>query len=285
MPENFFLWRAIARRKFTVKRTVALLVWASLNAIASYVLAHDFWLEPASFRPTAGSDLPVRIYVGQDFKGDSVIYLPELFERFVYVTPRGEKPVAGVAGDDPVKIPIRDSGMLLLGYRSTLASVEFDTVEEFEGYLVKEGMERILTLRGNMPADKKIREVYSRSAKSLVSVGNLKTKTADKKLGFHIELIAEKNPYSLIPGQTLPVRLLFENKPLAGALVVAFTKDKPLQKLKARTDKDGRVNFTLPHPGVWLLTSVHMIPAKPKLNVDWESFWASLTFELPANPR
>jgi hypothetical protein len=32
--------------------------------------------------------------------------------------------------------------------------------------------------------------------------------------------------------------------------------------------------------GVWLVKAVHMIPAKPGTNADWESYWASLTFDL-----
>lgn len=37
----------------------------------------------------------------------------------------------------------------------------------------------------------------------------------------------------------------------------------------------------LTEPGAWLFTTIHMIPAPEGLDADWESFWASLTFELP----
>ena len=77
----------------------------------------------------------------------------------------------------------------------------------------------------------------------------------------------------------MPLRLIYEGKPLEGALVVAFNKTEPLKKRKARTDKDGRVQFDFNRPGVWLVTAVHMLPAPPKTNADWESVWASLTFE------
>jgi len=33
---------------------------------------------------------------------------------------------------------------------------------------------------------------------------------------------------------------------------------------------------------VWLVKAVHMIPLPKDGDADWESFWASLTFELPA---
>jgi uncharacterized GH25 family protein len=63
--------------------------------------------------------------------------------------------------------------------------------------------------------------------------------------------------------------------------VVAFNKQAPLDKLKLHTDKDGRVVFRLNKPGIWLITSVHMMPRPLLSRGDWESFWASLTFELP----
>ena len=48
----------------------------------------------------------------------------------------------------------------------------------------------------------------------------------------------------------------------------------------ARTGKDGRVRFKLTHSGVWMLAGVHMRAAK-RIDADWESLWAPLTFELP----
>ncbi|MDH3562311.1 MAG: DUF4198 domain-containing protein, partial [Gammaproteobacteria bacterium] len=69
--------------------------------------------------------------------------------------------------------------------------------------------------------------------------------------------------------------------PLSDALVVAFSKTEPTAKLKGRTDVNGRVEFIIPRPGVWLVTSVHMVPAPFLSGFDWKSAWASLTFERP----
>jgi uncharacterized GH25 family protein len=76
------------------------------------------------------------------------------------------------------------------------------------------------------------------------------------------------------------VRLTYENRPLAGALVVAMNRLHPAQKLAARTDRDGRVRFRLPAGGMWLVKAVHMIPAPAGTNAEWASYWASLTFEM-----
>lgn len=244
--------------------------------------AHDFWIEPANFRPEVGNQVPLRILVGEHFKGEPLIYLPELFERYIYVGAGGEKPVPGLPGDDPAgRVPVATPGPVVVGYRSVPSEVSFKTLTEFESYLVNEGMERIKVLREELgKRDQDIREIYSRSAKSLLYSGPARSGKADRKLGFRMELIAEDNPYKLKPGDTLPIQLIYEKRPLEGALVVAFTKDLPMEKLKVRTDKSGRAALKLPRAGTWLITSVHMVPAPAKSGADWESVWASLTFAL-----
>jgi hypothetical protein len=42
------------------------------------------------------------------------------------------------------------------------------------------------------------------------------------------------------------------------------------------------VQLPLSEAGIWLIKAVHMIEMPPDNKVaQWESFWASLTFELP----
>jgi hypothetical protein len=40
------------------------------------------------------------------------------------------------------------------------------------------------------------------------------------------------------------------------------------------------VRLRLAAPGVWLAKAVHMVPLPPGEDAQWESTWASLTFEL-----
>ena len=48
-----------------------------------------------------------------------------------------------------------------------------------------------------------------------------------------------------------------------------------------RSDANGAFSFTLPRAGVWLIKSVHMVRAGFFASEDWDSLWASLTFEAP----
>ena len=243
------------------------------------VAAHDFWIEPGNFRPAMGAKVPLRLLVGQDFAGAATVYLPETFERYDITGPDGKNPSSAFRAMTRQATSQSRARAVIVAYRSTLFTVTFDTFTEFEQYLEKEGLERVKTLRaGGPPKGKIIRENYSRSVKSLVMAGKANTASPDRVLGLRLELVAEKNPY--VTGR-VPVRLLYEGKPLEGALVVAFNKAEPLKKLKARTDKDGRVQLEFMRPGTWLVTSVHMFPAPVKAGADWESVWASLTFERP----
>ncbi|MCR4302318.1 MAG: DUF4198 domain-containing protein [Sulfuricaulis sp.] len=241
--------------------------------------AHDFWIEPQAFQLQPGAKAPLRLFVGQNFKGDAVPYFPQKYERYITAGPTGIQSIPGVLGDDPAgSVVPSTAGTYTIGLHTKPESVSFDTAEEFVSYLEKEGLERNLALhRQRFRPGKKIEETYFRCAKSLIKVGTTVT-GGDRILGFPLELIAETNPYRT---RTLRLRLLYQGKPLAGALVVAFSKSQPMAKLKGRTDGTGRVEFVLPRSGVWLVTSVHMVPASFFSGFDWKSAWASLTFEHP----
>jgi len=270
-------------RQCTEKCAPLLALWLLSAGLCAQALAHDFWIEPETFRAKPGVRVPLRVYVGQNFAGDSIPFFPDRFERYVSVGPAGEQAIPGVLGDDPAgAVTGAVPGLYLLALRTKPDKVSFDTSEEFERYLHAEGLERNLARhRERHKPGKIIHETYFRCAKSLLAVGNIRSDATDKALGLPLELIVENNPHQLWADRKLRLRLLYLGKPLEGALVILSNKAKPLDKLKARTNTNGRVEFSLPRRGIWLANSVHMIPAPFFSQYDWESLWASLTFELP----
>ena len=53
----------------------------------------------------------------------------------------------------------------------------------------------------------------------------------------------------------------------------------PARIVSARTDRMGRVRLPLDGAGMWLVKAVHVTRgSRPR---DWNSLWASLTFEVP----
>jgi uncharacterized GH25 family protein len=263
-------------------RRVGFLIFA-IAAGGVSLSAHDMWIVPTTFSPDSGQVVGVRLRVGQDLLGDPIPRDPALINQFVFEDEAGRKPLIGRDGADPAGfLRVAMPGLLVIGYRSNASAVEL-TPEKFNQYLEEEGLDAVAALRARRhETGAKAREIFSRCAKSLVLSGSASDKQGDRSLGFPLELVAEKNPYAIGAGQDLPVRLTYENRPLANALVVAMNRLNPSDKLTARTDRDGRVRFRLRAGGMWLVKAVHMVPAPPGSNADWASFWASLTFELRA---
>jgi uncharacterized GH25 family protein len=144
---------------------------------------------------------------------------------------------------------------------------------KFEEYLFQEGLEKIIALRHERgDAQKPGRELFSRCAKALLA----SAPDASQPLDFRLELVPDRAP---APGLNT-LRLLYEGVPLPGALVAAVSKANPEKRQLVRSDAMGRAAFTLSDAGLWLVKAVHMIPAS-SAEADWESLWASLTFELP----
>jgi len=222
------------------------------------VLSHDMWIEPATFAPQPGSIVAVKLRVGQELMGDPIPRSAALIREFIAAGAAGKKTLVGREGADPAGLFLSDAGGAVLGYWSQPSPVEM-TAEKFTAYVQEEG------LRGVAARGPKVREQFTRCAKSLVQSG-------DRVLGFPLELVAEAGG---------AYRLIYQSVPLAGALVVAMRKGHPESKVSARTGADGRVRLKLDGEGIWLIKSVHMVPAESPA-AEWQSYWASLTFQKGA---
>jgi uncharacterized GH25 family protein len=256
--------------------------WVAIAALYSpLVCAHDLWIEPTTFSPQPGQVIGTRLRVGQDFAGESLPRDPALVDQFIVVDATGRKPVTGIAGDDPAgSLRVAAHGLHIIGYHSNPSAVELPA-DKFNQYLKEEGLDAVAALRARRnETGAAVREHFSRCAKSLVLSGPASDAQADRPLGCALELVAERNPYTLRAGQDLPVRLTYQNRPLAGALVVAMNRANPADKLPARTDNEGRVRFRLPPDKLWLVKAVHMERASVMSKAQWTSVWASLTFDL-----
>lgn len=63
--------------------------------------AHDFWIEPSTFRPAVGQTMTAALRVGQDFVGDAVPRSSQLMDSFIVRDPAGERTVDGFENQDP----------------------------------------------------------------------------------------------------------------------------------------------------------------------------------------
>ena len=249
--------------------------------IAVAANAHEFWIEPSSFTPDRSGLLAVRHCVGDGYEGWSLARNAERIEQFIAAGPAGEQPIVGLDGSDPAGVArLASTGGYVLAYRSNQAFQEMPA-GRFEEYLKDKGLERIIALRKAQGAShRKAREAYSRHAKSLIRVGDADGDPIDRSMGLRLELVAEPSLFRPGRDDRRSFRLLHEGKPLAGALVIATRPGTADKDQRIRTDAEGRASFSMRSAGMWRVAAVHMIDAHRNVRADWESLWASLTFEL-----
>jgi len=251
--------------------------------------AHEFWVEPGTFTPSPGNRVPVRLFVGDAGQRDEIPRRRDHLLRFEAIRPGRTWPILGKWGRAPAGLFLPDAeGTVILAYQGRHTFIELPA-EKFESYLVNEGLSRVIAERVRRNESLAPgRESYARYAKSLVTVRGLAEGSSegfDQEVGFPIEFIPETDPRAWRSGDVLSVRLLYEGHPLADQQIkLIHLVDRDLSQV-FRTDADGRASLRPPQAGPWLIASVFMRRASDELEGDWESFWASLTFELSDEGR
>jgi hypothetical protein len=289
------------------KKTLAASAWLTTSGAAALLAtptasAHEFWLEPTSFRATAGTPIGVYVCNGSGYEGWSLPRDARRLEEFVAVGSDGSHPVVGLDGAQPAGVVrLTTAGGYVVAYQSNRAmTVQSD--DKFDEYLREKGLDAVLARRiAEGHRGGRVRESYSRYAKALVRVDGepaahaattgVPRALSDRSLGLPLELVvaasvqgsvAEKSVSHADGLQTF--YLLYLGKPLAGALVAATRPGTTDTGMTARTDRDGRVQFKLDKRGTWRIAAVHMVAPPTHVDADWDSLWASLTFELSPSP-
>ncbi len=267
-----------------VGRLACLLLALGLSGTSD---AHDFWIEPSTYRPGLGARIDLVLRVGEGFAGEVVPRDERRLVRFdAWNAAAGLQPVLGLDGRSPAgHLRMEQAGVWVLGYRSHPNALTLEAAA-FERYLVEEGLEHVVAERkARGESSKPGREIYARCAKALVVARGEQPLDAaqsggfDRLLGFPLEIVPEENPALRRPGDPLNVRVLWQDRPLAGALL-GLQSRPPVAARQVRTDREGRAVFALSQAGPHLLHVVHMVRAPQGSDHDWESQWASLTFDV-----
>lgn len=261
-----------------------------LLLLAPAALAREFWLAPATYRVAVGAPTPLRLLVGENFAGHGWPRPTRRARRFVRLGPADSTDLRPALLADSVAPVVRcpAPGTHLVVLTSQLAFSELPPAE-FTAYLRQEGLGYALQQRQTLgQTDHPGREAYHRCAKALLLAGpSTATDTLYRRvLGLPLELVPEQNPYRLLPGAGLTVRLLRQGQPVPGALVQCWDASAPgtARHVATYTNAQGRLLLRLPGPGPYLLAAVRIEAAPSDLakRAEWLSTWASLTFGGPA---
>ncbi len=258
--------------------TALVLIGALLGPLSAD--AHDFWLEAHPYRVKSGDMVEVSVHVGTRMRGNILPNIPPWYEDFSFIDQRGRHPVDGEMGRDPAGVLVAgDPGLIAIGYRSVPKFVELEP-ERFRKYLSEEGLDAVRQAFDELdPVPASAPEFYTRYVKTYVEVGDTDGSTIHHAaFGFALELMPLQNPYRLSVGDAWSLRLDYLGSPLPGATVFAFTTDEPDAVQRVATDAGGVAVVRIDRPGVWLVKATHMVPVQRE-DADWESLWASVTFE------
>jgi uncharacterized GH25 family protein len=258
--------------------------------LAGSMLAHDLYLSPRAFVLKAGQTSQVEFHNGDAFPESQV---PPRMERLRDVEVRwasgksAMKDLKAEANKGVATFTAPSAAGFQLTTRTIPNFLELDPAK-FEEYLNHEGLEWVVDWRKkNGEATTKSRELYSKYVKSIIHTGGADP-FVTKPVGFAIEFVPDVDPITLKAGQKLGLQVLFQGKPAPAGIRVeasSYFQGKAENNIVGRTDAKGRIEVPLNRPGLWKLHAIHMIRLEDRKQADWESFWASLTFELPAKPQ
>jgi hypothetical protein len=262
---------------------------AALTLVTSLsASAHEFWMLPQSFTPAAGASVGFTLTVGQDFVGEQIPFYAALvagLRRYSMggVQDLGNRIPATTVLPELV-IPMTRAGTHLIAFDSHPSKITM-TPDKFHAYLHDEGLDAIVKQREAAgTAGTPGRERFRRNVKTLLHVGGKSDATYAVRTGQRLEIVPLTDPLAKAAGGTVNFNVFFDDKPIAGTLVKAWHKqDGQTLIIKKFSAADGKVAFTLPYAGLWMISVVHMIPAVDTQEADWDSYWGNLTFELPAN--
>jgi uncharacterized GH25 family protein len=107
-----------------------------------------------------------------------------------------------------------------------------------------------------------------------------------RELNYPAEVIPQENPYALRVGDTINLLCTIDGRPVPNQFIMAGweSRDGKLHFLSDRTNAAGVASFRLAGAGKWYVKFIHMT-ALSQSDLNYESKWASLTFEISNRKR
>jgi uncharacterized GH25 family protein len=271
----------------------ALLVGVSVVLVAVAAFGHDMFLVVPDHDFPEGSPMTVALYNGTFDKSENTIDRDRMLDVTV-IDGAGQVTHPSTAQwREEGKVTFLDfqsgtPGTHVVGVSTAPRMIEL-TAEEFNDYLEHDGVLDVLEARHSEGiADRPAAERYSKHVKTILQVGRSTTDSYERRLGYPIEIVPLVNPGVLAVGDTLEALVLADGKPVAGQLVYASYEgfhghdDTGTHREAAavRTDDNGVARVEITRSGRWYLRLIRMLPSDQE-GVDYESNWATLTFEVP----
>jgi uncharacterized GH25 family protein len=271
-----------------MQQTLGLLGLLLLSTAAT---AHDMFLVVPDHDLPPQTDVTVSLFNGTFEQSENTIDRERMVD------------VSVVDGEGEVSHPAveqwRDQGQVtLLDFRtgspgtyvvgvSTRARMIELSAEDFNDYLEHDGVLDVLEARRREGTlDRSASERYSKHVKTILQVGETATESYLNRLYYPIEIVPLANPAGLQVGDSLDCLVLADGDPVAGQLVyasyvgyLAGEVGESREAVRTRTDDAGVARLEISRQGRWYVRLIRMVPSADE-GVDYESSWATLTFEV-----
>jgi uncharacterized GH25 family protein len=255
----------------------------SLIFVSTNAFAHNLWLNPSDHYPKVGET--VDIVIGWGHK-----YVESRIDQEVK-----EETVKDISALDPdgeiVELERKSPSLFQLkinkpGVYHVTAGIKpgiFTTTPEGRKWANKKEVQHPLKCTA-----------YNIIAKTLIIAGN-DVRNLSAPTNLPLEVILLKDPSNLKKGDSLPIKVLFEGKPLTGiplnAKYAGFDKDQSGDghghehgekhyPVETTTDENGEATLTIETIGHWIILLSHRTPYPDTETCDEYMFNAAFTFEL-----
>lgn len=224
-------------------------LFACFSFYSSLAGAHNLWLNIDNHCPQAGAKTNIKVVFGHNFPYYDILITRDNLAEFCYLAPDGEKKEITKTWEDKQGEKAGSlAGEITLGQEGT--------------YIIASGRKR--------KGDKK-NVASEKYGKSIIIVGK-GSPNVSQPFGHRIEIIPLKNPSEVKPGDSLPVRILFEGKPLSTYIYATYagysSEDEPFPVV-TKSNEQGDASVKISQPGVWMVVGNHKVDLS-----------ASLTFEI-----
>jgi len=225
------------------------LVFVCFFVNSNLAVAHDLWLNVDNHYPEPRSKTTVKVVFGHNFPYYDILISRDKLTGFSYLCPDGQIREVGKTWEDKK------------GEKS--GALAGDITFEQKGTYIVTAFRKVKGDREHVPSEK-----YGKS----IIVVNKGNEIVSKPFGHRIEIIPLKNPSEIKPGDSFPVKVFFEGKPLSTYVYATYagyySEDEPFPFF-TKTNEEGVAHVRISKPGIWMLVCSHKV-----------DFSASLTFEV-----
>jgi uncharacterized GH25 family protein len=261
-----------------MKRILTLFCSALIILIPSIAFSHNLWLNVSDYSPKVGESVEIEIGWGHQFPKDEVIG-EGIIKEIYALDPAGEKISLKKISSSHFNLKPNRRGSYSLV--AMINPVFFS-----------------ITTKGRKMGNKReLKNVvqctyYDIRAKGIIAVAG-GDKGFSRQVDPVLEIVPLTSPGNLKEGDSFPLKVLFQGKPLSGVYLEATYAGCPSQEAsfghktvavsfvhKVQTDKHGETVIKLVKKGNWMVKVNHKIPFPDPEECDEYSYSTTLTFEV-----